>query len=102
MDGIFNELRYEPEREARERSSADNQTPLASDRLRDTEAEDGGEQGGSEEVAASGISEADAEEAIIRFRAVQDPLKVAELEAKPNPKVNRSMQEIDGILYPAN
>ena len=40
------------------------------------------------------------EEASIRFRAVQDPLKVAELEAKPKEKVYRSMQEIDGKLYP--
>ena len=40
------------------------------------------------------------EESAIRFRTVTDPLKVAELEAKPKVKVYRSMQEIDGKLYP--
>lgn len=40
------------------------------------------------------------EESVIRFRVVDDPLKIAELEAKPKVKVYRSMQEIDGKLYP--
>lgn len=40
------------------------------------------------------------EESAVRFRTVTDPLKIAELEAKPKVKVYRSMQEIDGKLYP--
>ena len=39
-------------------------------------------------------------EGTTNFRIVQDPLKVAELEAKPKVKVYRSMPEIDGKLYP--
>ena len=80
MDGILNELRYEPEREAREHAEADVETPSDADGLRVRE-DEGGEQGRSEEVATSDISEIEAEEAIIRFRVVEDLLKIAELEA---------------------
>lgn len=42
----------------------------------------------------------EAEESAVRFRKVEDPAKIEELENGPKVKVYRSMQEIDGQLYP--